>query len=173
MKIILIALLGISVLSSCREESLGGEPQVFYDYFKIVDASTGEDYFLANPDEDPENLHVYWRDRSGNFVISNEVIYRSVNKSFIFGPLFFTDDPENVYQLKFPNGDIDTIQVEATGDGDFDDIFSFYYNSRLTDVFDFTDDEFRSSYRANIPFDNNGVRTDLPNENTIVVKFEK
>lgn len=173
MNTILIALLGISLLSSCREESLGGEPQVFYDYFKIVDASTGEDYFLVNPDENPVNLHVYWRNRSGEFIESEEIIYKNVNGNLVFGPVYLVNDDESVYQIELPNGDLDTIHVEATGDGDLDDIFRFYYNSRLTDVFDFTDDEFRSSYRANIPFDNNGVRTDLPNENTIVVTFEK
>jgi len=173
MKTLLIALLGISVLSSCREEYLGSEPLVFYDYFKIVDTSTGEDYFLSNPGEDPENLHVYWKNHSGELIQSEEILYKNVNGNLVFGPVYLVNDDEPVYQIELPNGDMDTVYVEATGDGNLDDVFRFYYNDRLTDVFDFTDGELGRQYASTNAAYNKGELRDLPQEDTYVVTFEK
>ncbi len=173
MKTLLIALLGISILSACREDSFRGEPAVIYDYFKIVDASTGEDYFLSNPDEDPENLHVYWRNYSSEVIRLDDITYKNINGNLVFGPIGLVEDDEPVYQIELPNGDIDTIRVEATGDGDLDDIFSFYYNDRLTDVFDFTDGELGRQYASTNAAYNKGELRDLPQDDTYVVTFEK
>ena len=173
MKILTIILTAFFLLAACREdESSGGEPAVIYDFFRVVDSSTGEDLFINKPTLNPEEVELFMKNRSNEWV-NLDLTYTEFDNHTVFGPVVFINDTYFMYKLELPNGDTDTIQVEATGDANYDDVFKFYYNGELNEEYDFTDEEFSDSYaEANSAYSRGELR-DLPDENTYIITFEK
>jgi len=147
---------------------------VYYDFFRIIDASTQEDFFLNNPNIEPDDLRLFSRYRSDEFIEVDDFLYRQIDDHVIFGPLSFTLPYETTYHLVFPNDDVDTVYVNFTGDGrQYDDVFRIYFNDELAQVYDFSDEQFQNTYDKTNSAYRKGQLRDLPQEDTYIVTFEK
>ncbi len=162
-----------TLLAACQEEeSSEGEPVVIYNFFSIISSSTQEDFFLNNPTLRPEDVTLFMKNWSDEWV-DLEVKPTELNGRTVFGPAFFVDAAHFLYKLELTGSDTDTIRVVATGDANYDDVFEFYYNGRLTDRYDFSNQEFYYDYvEANAAYDQGKARA-LPDKDTYILTFEK
>ena len=141
MKTILIALLGIIVLSSCKEnEPSGGEPDTYSEYFMVVDATTGNDLFIDNPSYDPDSLVYYVEDINQSVILVGNPVYTVTDSAVIFGPIGLHE----FNLLQFSKTDIDTVESvkifdECGSECLRAELFQYYYNGDLIQEYNFVE----------------------------------
>ena len=175
------ALIGIltifTLLAACQEdESSGGEPAVYYDYFRVIDAETNKDLFLSHPEYKLDSFKINQKSLKVDVNIEDlpwyTPPYTVTDTAIIFKPT----DINDFNLLKFSENDIDTVeQVRKCGstmNGEDCSILynsKVFYNGRLADEFDFENNEglFLQLLKTN------GPRSNSPNEDTYIITFEK
>lgn len=128
---------------SCKEEERG-EPAIFENYFQIVDAATGKDWFLTHSDYHLDSVKLSAYDEKDSLV-ELPLYYKQIGDKIAFGPLLWISSrPEETrYLLQLSADDADTLQwVGKKCDGCQGkylgyESFSFYYNDKLAVYLDF------------------------------------
>ena len=180
----LTILIGIFLLAACREdEPSEGIPTDYTEFFNIVDASTGEDWFLSHPSYNPEDVKLIVRNFSDE-LIETGLDHREYEGKVVFGsaPLKFgitQDDYSTTFILQLNQEDADTIvtkaQIRECGYQCEDRVenIKFYYNEALADEYNFVDN---NEFIIRLGKHNASHLADageLPNENTYIITFEK
>ena len=128
------------VLSACQEdEPSGGDILQFDNYFQIVDATTGEDWFIASNDYDPSEVKLEGISQNGEFI---ELVleHTKLGEKNVFGPVpgFITEKDTTTYLLSLSDTDTDTIFFDVKDctrceDGNYlrYESFAFYCNGKI------------------------------------------
>ncbi|WKN46283.1 hypothetical protein [Tunicatimonas pelagia] len=170
---VLTFLMGIFLLAACQDEdSSGGEPAVYFDYFVVENIDTGEDIFLSSNMYNPDSLQFLVKNIDSQLTLLGNIPYIETDSAVIFGPLDFHE----FNLLDFREGDVDSVEhirVCGTTQGERDCSIlyksTFYYNGALVDEFDFEDNE--DLFLELVRF--NGSQSNSPNENTYIFTFKK
>ncbi len=162
---------------SCKEQE-GGEPATFENYFQIVDAATGKDWFLTHSNYQLDSVKFFTYDEKGSLV-ELPLYYKQIDDKIAFGPLLRVyPRPEQAnYLLHLSIDDTDTLQwISKKCDGCQGsylgyESFSFYYNDKLADYLDFhlEDDTKVEDWTVHKLTTTNRTLTD----STYVMAFEK
>ncbi len=124
-------------IMSCKEEETGGIPVMFSNYFQIVDAATGKDWFLTHPNYNLDSIKLFAYDQS-NDLIPLELSHQQLNDKLVFGPFLRVNSfpIESLYLLQLNAEDTDTIRWVSPAchkcDGKYlgTESFIFYYNGK-------------------------------------------
>ena len=173
MRTLLILLIECSLLSACKEEpSGGGDPAVYYDYFRFVDAATGKDLFLGSNRYHLDSLQRFVKDINGQISPVENLPYTENDTAIIFRTLGFYEF--SLY--KFSEYDIDTVEnvrkcEKTVGGEDCSIVYNskIYYNGTLVDEFDFEHDK-ELFMRL---LETNGPTSGSPNKDTYIITFRK
>jgi hypothetical protein len=139
MRILLIALLSIVVLSSCKEnEPSGGEPDTYSEYFTVVDATNGKDLFINNTSYNPDSLVYYVEDVNQTIILVGNPLYTVTDSAVIFGPIGLHE----FNLLQFNESNIDTVETvkkfdECGSECLRGELFQYYYNGNLIQEYNF------------------------------------
>ena len=150
MKTNLLALFLVALASfACQEdEPDGGEPLFYDDYFRVVDAETGEDWFVTHPNYDAESVEMSIVDPNG-VTIDRDIPVQQLDGETVFGPALLNsalpNETEVIYYLAFDSQDVDTLRREAVrcnddcSAGNYEGVSSltYYYNGELMEYLDF------------------------------------